>query len=77
MTMLPEQLADAVSAVTKYYAALVDCSKKIEIVIERLVHLELSSVKHIVALNPDRQCLVLYPYPMRKKPKRNAGPEIW
>lgn len=43
MTMLAGKLADAVSTVAKYHAALTDCSRKLVIVGERLVQLELSS----------------------------------
>lgn len=43
MTLLTEQLADAVSTVAKYHVAFTDCSRKLEIVSERLVQLELSS----------------------------------
>lgn len=43
MTMLTEQLSDAVSTVAKYHAVLASYSRKFEKVSERLIKLELSS----------------------------------
>lgn len=52
MSILTEQLSNAVSVVTQYQAALADCSMKIGIASERLVRLEQSSTCHCQADKP-------------------------